>query len=111
PHGVGHYIGLQVHDVGGFSADREGTPIPKPEGHPFLRLTRKVETRQVFTIEPGLYFIESLLDELRRSEHNDAVDWKKVDSFRKYGGVRIEDNVVVTDDGSRNLTREVFPEE
>lgn len=111
PHGLGHYIGLQVHDVGGFASDREGTPIPKPEGHPFLRLTRTIEPRQVFTIEPGLYFIGSLLEELRRSEHTDAVDWDRVDAFRKYGGVRIEDNVLVTDDGHRNLTREVFPED
>lgn len=111
PHGIGHYIGLQVHDVSGFAEDREGTPIPKPEGHPFLRLTRVIEPRQVFTIEPGLYFIDSLLAELRRSEHSDAVDWSRVDRFRKYGGVRIEDNIVVTESGHRNLTREVFPEE
>lgn len=108
PHGIGHYIGLQVHDVGGFSADRDGTPIPKPEGHPFLRLTRVVEPRQVFTIEPGLYFIDSLLDELRKSERAEVVNWNKVDEFRKYGGVRIEDNVVVTETGHRNLTRDAF---
>lgn len=108
PHGIGHYIGLQVHDVSGFAADREGAAIPQPEGHPFLRLTRVVEPRQVFTIEPGLYFIDSLLSELRRSEHTDRVDWSRVDSFRKYGGIRIEDNIVVTETGHRNLTREVF---
>ncbi len=110
PHGIGHYIGLQVHDVSGFASDRDGTPIPKPEGHPFLRLTRVVEPRQVFTIEPGLYFIDSLLGELRRGEHTASVNWEKVDRFRKYGGVRIEDNIVVTEDGHRNLTREVFPQ-
>ena len=110
PHGIGHYIGLQVHDVSGFAADREGTTIPKPEGHPFLRLTRVIEPRQVFTIEPGLYFIDSLLGELRRGEYTDKVDWDKVDAFRKYGGVRIEDNIVVTEDGHRNLTREVLGE-
>lgn len=108
PHGIGHYIGLQVHDVGGFSSDREGSPIPRPEGHPYLRLTRKIEPRQVFTIEPGLYFIDSLLEELRQGEHHEAVNWSRVDSMRKYGGVRIEDNVVVTEDGHRNLTREVL---
>jgi Xaa-Pro dipeptidase len=108
PHGVGHYLGLQVHDVGGFSADRSGRQIPKPEGQPFLRLTRKIEEGQVFTIEPGLYFIDSLLEELQRSPHAEAVDWDRVDSFRKYGGVRIEDNIVVTEDGHENLTREQF---
>ena len=61
PHGVGHYIGLQVHDVAGFMADRTGTSIPKPPGHPYLRLTRTVEPTHAFTIEPGMYFIEPLL--------------------------------------------------
>jgi Xaa-Pro dipeptidase len=108
PHGVGHYLGLQVHDVGGFSADRSGRQIPKPEGQPFLRLTRTIEEGQVFTIEPGLYFIDSLLEELQRGPHADAVDWDRIDSFRKYGGVRIEDNIVVTADGHENLTRAQF---
>jgi Xaa-Pro dipeptidase len=108
PHGVGHYLGLQVHDVGGFSADRSGRQTPKPEGHPFLRLTRTIEEGQVFTIEPGLYFIDSLLEELKRSPHAKAADWDRIDSFRKYGGVRIEDNIVVTANGHENLTREQF---
>jgi Xaa-Pro dipeptidase len=108
PHGVGHYLGLQVHDVGGFSADPSGRQIPKPEGHPFLRLTRTVEEGHVFTIEPGLYFIDSLLEELQRGPHSDAANWDRIDSFRKYGGVRIEDNIVVTAEGSENLTREQF---
>ena len=108
PHGVGHYLGLQVHDVGGFQADPEGTTIPKPEGHPYLRLTRVVEPTHVFTIEPGLYFIEPLLAELAKSENGKFVNWKKVDAFRKYGGIRIEDDVVVTDNGYENLTRQAF---
>jgi Xaa-Pro dipeptidase len=105
PHGVGHLLGLQVHDVGGFLADRKGTVIPKPEGHPYLRLTRVVEPRMVFTIEPGLYFIDSLLGDLRGGEHAKLVDWVKVDRFRRYGGVRIEDDIAVTDEGFENLTR------
>jgi len=108
PHGVGHYIGLQVHDVGGFLADPTGNTIPAPEGHPYLRLTRKIEPRMVFTIEPGFYFIDSLLAELRKSENAKYVNWPKVESFRKFGGVRIEDDVVVTDSGSENLTRTAF---
>jgi len=108
PHGVGHYIGLQVHDVGGFMKDREGETIPKPEGQPYLRLTRTVEPSHVFTVEPGLYFIDSLLSELRQSEQGSAVDWDKVDTFRKYGGVRVEDDIVVTEDGHENLTRDQF---
>src|SRR5436305_699618 len=96
PHGVGHYLGLQVHDVGGFLADPTGNTIPKPEGRPYLRLTRKIEPRMVFTIEPGFYFIESLLGDLRKSDNAKYIDWDKVDSFRKFGGVRIEDDVAVT---------------
>jgi len=108
PHGVGHYLGLQVHDVGGFLADPTGNTIAKPEGHPYLRLTRKIEPRMVFTIEPGFYFIESLLGDLRKSDDAQYIDWDKVDRFRKFGGIRIEDDVVVTKDGSENLTRDAF---
>lgn len=108
PHGVGHFIGLQVHDVAGFMADASGCTIPKPEGHPYLRLTRPIEARMVFTIEPGLYFIEPLLAQLRQSAHASDIDWTRVDEFRKFGGIRIEDDVVVTENGHRNLTREAF---
>jgi Xaa-Pro dipeptidase len=108
PHGVGHYLGLQVHDVGGFMADRSGTTIPKPEGHPYLRLTRVLEPGMVFTIEPGLYFIDSLLAGLRSQEEAKYLNWDKIDSFRRYGGIRIEDNIVVTETGRENLTRAAF---
>lgn len=108
PHGVGHYIGLQVHDVGGFLADETGRTIAKPDNHPFLRLTRTVEERQAFTIEPGLYFIDMLLEELRSTELASSVNWDRVDRFRKFGGVRIEDDVVVRGDGHENLTRAAF---
>ncbi len=108
PHGVGHYIGLQVHDVGGFMADEEGATIAKPDGHPYLRLTRELDEGHVMTIEPGLYFIDSLLESLGKSGHAQSIDWSRVDAFRKFGGVRIEDDVAVTADGSENLTRQAF---
>lgn len=108
PHGVGHYLGLQVHDAGGFLADETGRRIPQPEDQPYLRLTRTVEESQVFTVEPGLYFIEPLLAELKQSSLTGEVNWSRVDAFRPYGGVRIEDNVVVTADGHENLTRRAF---
>jgi Xaa-Pro dipeptidase len=108
PHGVGHFLGLQVHDVAGFHGTRAGCIIPKPEGHPYLRLTRIIDPRMVFTIEPGLYFIESLLSDLRKSENAKYVNWTKVDEFRKFGGIRIEDDIVVTDAGHINLTRDAF---
>jgi Xaa-Pro dipeptidase len=108
PHGVGHYLGLQVHDVGGFLVDEGGTVLDPPEDQPFLRLTRTVEERQVFTVEPGLYFIHSLLSELKNTALSRDVNWERVDAFRPYGGVRIEDNVVVTAGGHENLTRQAF---
>lgn len=108
PHGVGHYIGLQVHDVGGRQADERGTPLPPPEDQPFLRLTRRVEAGQVFTVEPGLYFIEPLLAELERSPLAAEVNWERIEHFRPFGGVRIEDDVAVTETGHENLTRAAF---
>jgi Xaa-Pro dipeptidase len=108
PHGVGHYLGLQVHDAGGFLADEHGAVLAPPEDEPFLRLTRTVEDHQVFTVEPGLYFIEPLLTDLKRTDLSRNVRWDRVDAFRPFGGVRIEDNVAVTADGHENLTRAAF---
>ena len=108
PHGVGHLIGLQTHDVGGQQASPEGGLRPPPEAYPALRLTRDMAVDQVFTIEPGLYFIPLLLEETRNSEAGRDVDWDRVAAFEPFGGIRIEDNVVVTVDGARNLTREAF---
>jgi Xaa-Pro dipeptidase len=108
PHGLGHLIGLQVHDVAGFARDEAGGTIPKPEGHPYLRLTRTLEPGMVVTIEPGLYFIDMLLEELKAGSASKNVAWSKVDAFRKYGGIRIEDDVVCTEGEPVNLTREAF---
>jgi Xaa-Pro dipeptidase len=108
PHGVGHGIGLQVHDVAGFAATDAGGTIPKPDGHPYLRLTRTLEPGMVVTIEPGIYFIDMLLDEVRQGPHAGEVDWARVDAFRPYGGIRIEDDVACTDGDPLNLTREGF---
>ena len=67
---------------------------------------------QVFTIEPGLYFIDTLLEELKSSEQSKFVDWTKIEMLRPYGGIRIEDNIVVLKEEDtadyRNLTREAF---
>jgi Xaa-Pro dipeptidase len=108
PHGLGHLLGLQTHDVGGLQADPAGTPRPPPPEYPALRLTRTIDVDQVFTIEPGLYFIPLLLDTLRQSPASGLVDWSLVERLLPFGGIRIEDNVVVTADGVRNLTREAF---
>jgi len=100
PHGLGHSLGLQTHDVGCRPID------PKPE-NPFLRNTTKIDEGQVFTIEPGLYFIDALLAELRSKPEGKLVDWNLVEALAPLGGIRIEDDVHVTDAGVRNLTREV----
>lgn len=109
PHGLGHFLGLQTHDVAGL-IDNEGKEIPRPEGHPFLRLTRVLEADNVLTIEPGLYFIEPLLRQWRNERNPAAINWSKVDALAPYGGIRIEDNVVVTEGGCDNLTRRAFAE-
>jgi Xaa-Pro dipeptidase len=106
PHGLGHLLGLQVHDVGGQQCSELGDQAPPPDNYPSLRLTREIEENQVFTIEPGLYFIPSLLAELRAEAA--PVDWALVDSLQAYGGIRIEDNVRVLADGVENLTRDAF---
>ncbi|WP_203298830.1 Xaa-Pro dipeptidase [Marinobacter sediminum] len=100
PHGIGHFLGIQVHDVAG---KLEASPADAP----FLRLTRTLEEGMVVTIEPGLYIIPSLLDPLLSGPLGKHFDHEVIDDLRGCGGIRIEDNVVVTADGARNLTREV----
>ena len=108
PHGVGHLLGLQVHDVAGFSVDVAGTQKARPAGHPYLRLTRTLEPGFVVTIEPGLYFIDMLLDEARNGAHGRHINWRRVEEFRPYGGIRVEDNVACTAGEPENLTRAAF---
>jgi len=107
PHGLGHPIGLQVHDVAGFS-DEAGQLIPRPQGHPFLRMTRTLAPGMVMTIEPGLYFIPSLLAELKTRPEAKAVNWSAVEQLMPYGGVRIEDEVHCTAGEPENLSRDAF---
>ena len=108
PHGLGHLLGIQVHDVGGHQENESGTTIDPPSGHPFLRLTRVLEEDMVLTIEPGLYVIDMLLDELRGSPAEQHVNWDSVDWLRPFGGIRIEDDVRVMAGGRENLTRDAF---
>ncbi len=107
PHGLGHHLGLQVHDIGGFMADERGTHIPSPEAHPFLRTTRPIEADMVFTVEPGLYFIDSLLGDLKGTSKNEMVNWKTVAEFKPFGGIRIEDNIIVHREKNENMTRDL----
>ena len=108
PHGIGHLLGLQVHDAGGFMAAPQGGTRSKPKGHDYLRLTRDLAEGFVVTIEPGIYFIESLLAKASADARGRAIDWKCVEALKPCGGIRIEDNVVAGANAPRNLTREAF---
>jgi Xaa-Pro dipeptidase len=108
PHGLGHLLGLQVHDVGGHQIDQTGTLSMPDDSAPFLRLTRKLEKNMVITIEPGLYFIPMLLDKMQADILDHGCDMARIQHFMPYGGIRIEDNVVVKNDLPENLTRNAF---
>jgi Xaa-Pro dipeptidase len=104
PHGLGHSLGLQCHDVG-------CAEVPPSEATDWLRNTRDIEQGQVFTIEPGVYFIQGRLEPLAQGPHAAAVDWPLVRQLAALGGVRIEDDVHVIGGAAvhRNLTREHLP--
>lgn len=108
PHGLGHLLGIQVHDVGGHMADDAGTNIDPPSGHPFLRLTRVLAVDQILTIEPGLYVIDMTQQNLHGTPAQAMINHDRLDWLRPYGGIRIEDNVRVLADGCENLTRDAF---
>lgn len=105
PHGLGHLLGIQVHDVAGRIA-ADGSPLPPPNAHPALRLTRELEAGMAVTIEPGLYIIPMLLEPLKSEPAAREINWKLVERLAPHGGIRIEDNVVVTQTQPRNLTAE-----
>ena len=108
PHGIGHLLGIEVHDVGGFMRSPEDGDIPRPEGHPYLRLTRVLEEGFVVTMEPGIYFIDQLLDEARGDARAPHINWSRVGALSKFGGIRVEDDLAVTRTGCENLTRDAF---
>jgi Xaa-Pro dipeptidase len=103
PHSLGHMLGLQVHDVGGHLSSPNGSVVKTRDTK--VRSLAKFENNQVITIEPGLYFIEPLLKMLKEKEEGKHVSWSKVESLMKWGGIRIEDNVVICDNDPINLTR------
>jgi Xaa-Pro dipeptidase len=108
PHGIGHLLGLQVHDVGGVMGDDQGHERQRPEGHPHLRLTRMLEPGVVVTVEPGIYLIDSLLARAHADSRRAHIDWAVVDELKPFGGIRIEDNVATTAAQPENMTREAF---
>ena len=108
PHGIGHMVGLGVRDAGGYLPGRSRSEAPALR---FLRIDLPLEPGHVVTIEPGIYFPSHVLDdpEIRR-QYRDTVAWNRVDKLRGFGGIRIEDNVLILDGGNEVLTR-VIPKE
>jgi Xaa-Pro aminopeptidase len=100
PHGVGHLVGLGVRDTGPAS-DEKPKPVP---GLPRLRLDIPLRPHQAWTVEPGIYIVPALLD---RERGRDDVDWDRVEDLHGFGGVRLEQNVLITDDGCEMLTAAV----
>ncbi|WP_420446867.1 aminopeptidase P N-terminal domain-containing protein [Candidatus Poriferisodalis sp.] len=102
PHGLGHLLGLSVHDASGFPPGHERSDDPQLR---YLRTDRGLEPGMITTVEPGLYFIDALLgDPARREKFAESVVWERVDELRGFGGIRIEDDVLVTDGDPEVLT-------
>jgi Xaa-Pro aminopeptidase len=104
PHGVGHLVGLGVRDAGGVLPERQASPPPFPH----LRIDLPLAPAMVVTVEPGIYFVPALLlDPERRRRHHDQVVWDRVDRMLEFGGIRIEDNVLITENGHEVITADV----
>jgi Xaa-Pro aminopeptidase len=105
PHGIGHMVGLGVRDAGGYLPGRSRSETPALR---FLRIDLPLEPGHVVTIEPGIYFPPHVLEEPEiRRQHRDTVIWNHVDTLRGFGGIRIEDNVLIRDGGNEVLTRAI----
>jgi Xaa-Pro aminopeptidase len=104
PHGIGHMVGLGVRDAGEVLPGREA---PEDE-FPRLRVDLPLLPGHVVTVEPGIYFVPALLHDADfRERHRDAVDWERAEAMLGFGGIRIENNVLITDDGHEVLTEDV----
>merc|ERR1712232_1347575 len=104
PHGLGHFLGLDTHDVGGYN---EGCPTRSDlPGLKSLRTARVLEEGMVLTVEPGVYFIKALLEPaFSDNTFNSFLIKDKIEPLLNFGGVRIEDDIVITSDGMENFTR------
>ncbi len=112
PHGLGHPLGLDVHDLEGlgenFVGYDEEVTRSKEFGLAFLRFGRKLKKDFVMTIEPGIYFIPELIDLWEKEKKfSDFIDYNKVNTYRDFGGIRIEDDVLVTADGYKVLGKPI----
>lgn len=114
PHGLGHMMGMDVHDMEGLGQtyvgyDEETRPSDQ-FGTASLRFGRRLETGHVVTDEPGIYFIPALIDLWRKEGTNaDFLNFDKIEEYKDFGGIRIEDDVLITPDGCRFLGKERIP--
>lgn len=114
PHGLGHMMGLDVHDMENlgekFVGYDESIERSKQFGLNYLRLAKSLKPGFVFTIEPGIYFIPQLIDIWKEeNKFSEFINYDKVEEYRNFGGIRIEDNVLVTEDGYRVLGTKPIP--
>ena len=112
PHGLGHMMGLDVHDMEGLGEDyvgyNEEFKRSSQFGTAFLRLGRKLQTGFVFTIEPGIYFIPALIDQWRAGKkYDEFINFDKVESYKDFGGIRIEDDILITETGHKVLGKPI----
>ena len=107
PCGTGHMMGMDVHDMedlGEVWVGYDGQPKSTQFGLKSLRLAKPLRVGHVFTIEPGIYFIPELIDLWReQGKFNDFINWEKVDSYRNFGGMRNEEDFVMTENGAQLL--------
>ena len=115
PHGLGHMMGMDVHDMEGLGQiyvgfDDETRPNLKQFGTNCLRMGRKLEEGFVVTDEPGIYFIPALIDEWKAKKHcEEFLCFDKLETYKDFGGIRIEDDVLITKDGCRFLGEKRIP--
>lgn len=112
PHGLGHMMGLDVHDMENlgesFVGYDQNTKRSDQFGLAYLRLAKELKPGYVFTCEPGIYFIPELIDMWKKSKkHKKFINYDKVEEYRNFGGIRIEDNILVTQTGYKVLGRPI----
>lgn len=115
PHGLGHMMGMDVHDMEGLGQiyvgfDDETRPNLEQFGTNCLRMGRRLQEGFVVTDEPGIYFIPALIDEWRAKGHcAEFINYDKLETYKDFGGIRIEDDVLITSDGCRFLGSKRIP--
>lgn len=114
PHGLGHMMGMDVHDMEGLGQTNVGYDDEVRPSSQFgtasLRFARKLEPGFVVTDEPGIYFIPDLIDLWKREGHNaEFLNFEEIEKFKDFGGIRIEDDVLITENGCRFLGEQRIP--